>query len=904
MLYGLTKFKTELDRMFEKINENPNAELEFRLGTYLSGRFQSGSDRALALLSKLETDLVIFKRTRYTSIMFPDGVRMRDGEAQKKTQIYRVDLDYAPIAMRMSLAEETSVARPAPDAIPTSTREIERWSAILPKFSGVELSVSEINNTVWEIELEFKTHPRNIDDAFHPLQYVLGILLADRPNMVPQSVIPEITEMYCSDWKDAPQAGFVRRIGYRPLNFIKTDMKRVKTSKYAVSNKLDGAKYTMICHSGSVFAVSEVDAIWLGSSEKCVEKMYFDGEWDPVEHVLHIFDYITRSDQGLEDRLTIARGVVKSLAVKSVVMKHVLVSGKTAVDTRSIISWMKKKYGNKWTDRNDGIIFTPIDVPYLAGKDRALRTLKYKLPDKISVDVRLRNLKISDEEKIYSAFAMGTHGETEVRQLRVTLNTDDAYFNVPMDGVIAEIGLRDGAFYIMRIRSDKTQPNFITVVLETINDMRNPIQLDALVRGLRLNGVTGGATNDVLSTVTDDQRTRAAKYIKQDRESFWPVYKTILQFAEANGLKLSNPECLTTRDVAPTIIKLYTSTALKSANDLANKLFEQCSDIVFMKTVIPYEEFDISVLNRNVVKFLNYPRVKHIRTDRLFSSCALKIKEFDLETMDPEIELIEVYHKLYMPFPEYWEDARTIEEKLAELTRTRFEHVVGAGHDERNEFTRVVRKAIHDGMEFNDLGVLVGHWGYYELFPKSDPHNEKVQIISDIDPDAMREKLEMMLRDVTPMKLTYKTEELYIPYDPHVRRTTFYFSFKGSRVPLVDVFNSTTYEMIPYVTFGGKRIRVGNPFVLSRFFLIDRWILMVLQHGGFVLPDVAQKKSKVLIDKVLKLRTKSDMAFGDEYDGVYKDFAIERRRLLRQEEKFRPYKPLEYLNQHGVLRVI
>ena len=69
-------------------------------------------------------------------------------------------------------------------------------------------------------------------------------------------------------------------------------------------------------------------------------------------------------------------------------------------------------------------------------------------------------------------------------------------------------------------------------------------------------------------------------------------------------------------------------------------------------------------------------------------------------------------------------------------------------------------------------------------------------------------------------------------------------------------------------------------------------------------PALAVDKRALIIAAVQVLRGAEMRALcgGDDYVGVYKDLAIERRRMLKAEEKFRPYKPLEYFEQHGKLR--
>ena len=910
MLYGLDKYDKLIKNVLDMCDENPTAELEFRLGVSRGGRFESTYHGALALKTDFETQNYIFKHQRYTNVIFNDGFRMRDGKTQKKTPLVALDLPYAPIAIRLSLANEVDVSNPPADAIPTITRDIERWSTVLREFNTVELSLSIVNGKDWEVELEFLEHPKNANQLIQPIEFILKRILPSRVNVLDTDEIQRITAKYNSTWSQFPQTGFLRKISNKPLNFTHEDVDLVRSRRYFVSHKLDGEKYTMITTDTGIYAISEVDAMWIADSTK--SKLFtpfsFDCEWDPADLKLYVFDFQTADpDLKYDKRRAFCKTVCAQLKCDSVLLKTAeSCSGATIVQcVKKTVKWMQKTYGEAaWQDRNDGIIFTPNDEPYILSgpKDRERRTLKYKFPDKISVDVRLRLRNTSAGEKAFACYAAGPHNkEIEVRSIHLRLFKDQPHYETADDGMIAEIALQNGVFWIMRFRPDKTEPNFISVVLDTLRDMRNPLPLDKLISGL---SVKGGSADQLIPSVTSDQLEKARKYIQEDRSFFNPIYHRILEFAKSRKLKLSNPDCLAEPGKIPNVITLYSSNALRDSNDLSNVLFDH-SPIIFLKTVIPYEEFDVSILNRHVVKFLAYPKVKHIKTDQIFQSIPVKINNTTLDNIDPKIELIEIYHQLYMPFPEKWDMALKLEDEIFRQVSKVTEGGAKRGIQERNEFTRKVRTALYDAMEYNDLGaILIGHWGYYELFPDSDPHNEKIQFITDLEPSTIQEKVENILRDVTPLKLNHKTEETHIPHDPHLRRTTYYFEFKGARIPLFDTFNSSTYEMVAWIGIGDKKIRVGNPYVLSRFFLIDRWILNVLHKGGLIPEDVYRNKSIALVDKVSELRGKKELTGGTDYIGVYKNFVIERRKLLKQEEKFRPYRPLEYKARFGSLRAM
>jgi hypothetical protein len=928
MLFNIGRYKSKISEVLQQKRTNPTAELEWRLGIIDDGRFTSRVAGVDGLRAHYK-----FTHSSYTVMLYENGVRVRDGKAEQKKRVATLDLDYRPVAARLALSTEEPGVMPQPDEIPTGTREIERWTCSVGKGDkSPQLMLSHVDGR-WEVEIEFREEPRDAADATAPLEEVLKILLPDRPNMLSADDIREVARGYNEMWHDMAPAGFLRRVGYKPLNFVESDCKLLLEGAYAVSNKLDGTKYVLMCaDDNKVYIVNDTDAMYLGESAAATKftTMYFDGEWDPHDSTFQIFDFQTRDDIGLEAREKISAGAVRQLALKHVMCKGMEIPKKNGhadpkwagQATVRVIAAMRKRYGADWAERNDGIIYTPAFESYLAGRERPRRTLKWKFPDKISIDLRLQ-LVSDDDTQIYETLAQDRQGETKLRDVHVEVARDDPLRDDAHDGVIAEVGLDQGRFYIMRLRPDKTAANFITVVTETLKDMRKPFTLAQLLAALgapKLKTI-GGAfslggsseSKELIHAPGEELLAEARKYVEGDRREFEKVYRAVLEFATTNKLRLSNPECLLEAKI-PSAINLYARDGLRTANDLANKLYEH-TPIIFMKTNIPYMEFEISALNRLTARVYSYPRVRHVRTEQLFRSIPLRLdvggKEngvISVETLHEEIELIEIYHRLYMPFPERWDAARSLEVALWQQKKSGGARSGPAPDREKTEFAKRVREALYESLEFNDLGVLVGPWGYHELARASKaanlPSYDKVQLLSRLAPDALKERVENILRDVTPVRLEYKTEEVFIPHDMHLRRTIYYFDWKGKRTALFDSFNSLDYELVPVVMGRGKKLRVGNPYVLQRFFLIDLWMLGVLAAGGYLTPEIARQKSTVLMDRVRSLRAEEYIAMcgGDEYEGTYKDLAIERRRVLKQEEKFRPYKPLEYFEHFGKLR--
>jgi hypothetical protein len=891
-MYGVDRYADEFKKIIKLCGDNPSAELEYRFKN-------PDAHRLFECLTTTKWTV-----TKYTSMTFEADIRIQDGTKHRKHRIHTMDLPIMPNPVRLSLAQETPT-----DAATSGTPFIREITRHTYKHFKYDIMVSRVNDAHWEVEAEFTSPPKTQAELVQPLEEVLRMLYPDHISFMLHLDAERVVQEYNREWEPNAMDGLIRRVGYKPLNFTPEDIALVHDAKYAVSNKLDGTKYNLISHDNNVFIVNNVDAQWICQGEFAG---VYDAEWACGK--LNVFDWQTKCSEDYHMRFLKCQAVVAAIANEHICTKHVVFepSDDTDKKIRAIVAWMAKTYAPDYTVANDGIIFTPVEVPYLAARERPSRTLKYKFPDKISVDLRLRLVSATAVEKIFDCYAQDVRGETLIREARVTVEAADPWYDRLNDGDIAEIVLMDGVFGVSRVRADKLTPNFITVVQETLKDMYEPLELEQLYLK------KGGSQALSITPVTDELIESAAPYIEQDRAAFNKFYECIFAFAQANKLKLSNPECFIGKHSS--VINLYSSQGLATANNLSNELFA-LSQIVFMKTVMPHVEFEISVLNRTVARVFNYPRpAKHIRTDGLFESELHDGQEF----IDPEIELIEIYHRLYMPFPNKWDATLNLEERLSELVEKRHHiregHVTddipdiivplevegGRDHNRNHQQTPVhaMRRALFAALEFNTVGMLIGHWAYHELQPKTpEPIGEKVQLLTEFEPDAVREKVENILREFS-CHVEVKTNELYIPHDMLIRRTTYTVHEGDKKTPLLDTFNSLDYEMVPYVYGATRKVKVANPFAIARFLLIDRWTLSFLKHGNYITPEVFSKKARAILEKVGVLRALKDHVFLTDYDGVYKDLVIERRRLLKLEDKFRPYKPLDSFKMYGKLKQI
>jgi hypothetical protein len=284
--------------------------------------------------------------------------------------------------------------------------------------------------------------------------------------------------------------------------------------------------------------------------------------------------------------------------------------------------------------------------------------------------------------------------------------------------------------------------------------------------------------------------------------------------------------------------------------------------------------------------------------ERLFVPKEITIDTYKFKIFDTIVELINIYHTLYKPFSDSWKKYQEIEQKIFPIARASVKEVkevhakVKGGDRDTNEYVN---------LEFVDLGILIGAWAIKDLYG-TDPKNEKLQLIADITPGCMEDKINGVLRGEYEHKVTYHTDQVLIPNDIWLKRTTFYIYMDNEKIPVMDCFNSTTYEIVPFI-LSPRKVKVGNDFVLCRFLFIDIWTLRFLNLLGHIPDDSMINKIYANLNTVNMLRDKKNK-YGVDYDGVYKDLVVERRKALKEEEKYRPYIPYLYIQNFNKLRIL
>lgn len=452
--------------------------------------------------------------------------------------------------------------------------------------------------------------------------------------------------------------------------------------------------------------------------------------------------------------------------------------------------------------------------------------------------------------------------------------------------------------------------------------------------------------------------TNALKCIEKDRKQLSVIYETIESFIKDNSFIISQPEFLYEDkfNLAELgTVTIFCENIFRHSNKLINKISEALeaheeklpesekqnplsinasARWLTLKTAVAHEEINIFYDGRLIVVFKAISKYKSIDIFKMLMPVKSKTGFFtksELLLLPPELELMDIYHKLYSPDKaEEWEDLLKSEFHLFENLMQRTKIIIGGQADcTRNIITNIetIKKLIVLDFIRNQPTVLIGDWAiklaeFGETGKAFTDTYEKVQLIIDCPIEEFNELLENFLKTLSPYKPTFREEKLHIISDGRLKKYTFYISgvcsVSGQKFerPFLDVFNSGTYELIPYRLSSEfvkkeldeypKDIKVGSPYVLCRFFLLDIWILRVIKNLGLITPAILETKIVKLFNlmKTIKKSNILSLSFQhNNYLGKYQSLFIYQKNKL-SEAKFPPYAPYYWKKANGSYRDI
>lgn len=392
----------------------------------------------------------------------------------------------------------------------------------------------------------------------------------------------------------------------------------------------------------------------------------------------------------------------------------------------------------------------------------------------------------------------------------------------------------------------------------------------------------------------------AAAYIDKYNETLAPVFTTIKKF-------ISSKKLIYTLDDA---FVIYSETAEQSSRALTLEIMDVLKELklsvnwLVMRCAIYKEEYGIYYDQRPLATIFNVEKYKGVN---LF-----EIMVPDDNYLPAEIELMSVYHRLYDPsLTEMWEYDLQKEGQLFDSLISRVDEGKVAGGQsgackaslfaEMNALKIVILTWVNglhdDGIDailIGEMAIKLISLGLHGI--KITDVHDKIQLIGPLEP--LEQSLTAYISSVSPFKLSKRTQSLHLFDDRRTTRTTFYVVSPCSdglfEKPFLDVFNSTEFELIPWVSSARflekknenfpKSIKIGNLWVLSRFLLIDLWVLRIIKRLKLIEATIYDRKLSETMVSLKKIRNPNfnliTRAFNLNYSGIFISEKAHKKELM------------------------
>lgn len=328
---------------------------------------------------------------------------------------------------------------------------------------------------VYEVEIEYLRALKDASDKpdlktfFDPIKLVMYVIKGEKEMVSTQEytkAIQTYNSLFSKESRFDPTKLYKRALP-QPINLKRQMISRM--SGYAVTNKLNGSRMVGVVSGTDLFAinmVSNVVKIATGIAPG-FDRTIFDAEY--FKGTLYVFDILFDKSvdvrgSNLDVRLYHASKVVQLIDNPKLKMKMFRMSGNLDVDVKEMLDYNSTLP----EDDNDGLIFTPITIPYFNDG-----IYKWKPPSMLTIDFaasKIGNgrwtLQVKDKNDKLVTFSPAGFNGTIQSSLELT--------------GVGEYKWTGNTFELVRPRPDKDVPNFITTAQDVWDDIRNPITEEEL----------------------------------------------------------------------------------------------------------------------------------------------------------------------------------------------------------------------------------------------------------------------------------------------------------------------------------------------------------------------------------------------------------------------------------------
>jgi hypothetical protein len=398
-----------------RFQNNPDSELEIRLGRYMGNVFNNdlGSTVFNNVLSSFDqmVDSRVYSRSviQYQISMFDDGTReLKEGgkiKTEEKKSLKKVDMRQA--GMRIALSEEIQKPRRSPTSkarllyVVNRTRttfqfmyEGQEWFKIDMSRDTVLTNNMKKRLPLYQMEVEFMRQEDTDTTSLYvkkasELAYNIRNLMTDQWNAIGS---------FNSFFQKKRDTFNVFKPERMPKALQTADA--IFLQHHVIFPKLDGVMYYMVITNQEIFIINDtsIKTLYKGSSSESnpVKQSILFGEWLPNQE-FNAFDCLF--DRGVDVRNQPLSNRLQSLDqiashIKAPFFK--LLERFFSPDVKERIQEAWKFTEGKYANRNDGMIFRDINLPFQND-----HLLKWKPREHVTVDLLLKTM-IKNESGVVS----------------------------------------------------------------------------------------------------------------------------------------------------------------------------------------------------------------------------------------------------------------------------------------------------------------------------------------------------------------------------------------------------------------------------------------------------------------------------------------------------------------------
>lgn len=383
--------------------------------------------------------------------------------------------------------------------------------------------------------------------------------------------------------------------------------------------------------------------------------------------------------------------------------------------------------------------------------------------------------------------------------------------------------------------------------------------------------------NTLLNTNFFNEELKLAKktIIKDDRKKYYPIFDDVKSFLKTEedvifssvsklcNFYLDKKETTKEQLYMETQLIIYSPHSRKITTLITNQIHKKYGKFVQMRSNIPNQEYEVIYDLRPLIKIYHIHRYKKVEIIKLFNTINInKLLYFPIE-----VELMDIYHKLYLPnFYEEWENLEK-EKKIMHniIQQNKVQRPIKQLLKNKNVNTCQKSRTLSiDQIKLlmlqyfnNENFVLVGEWAQYTMVNKNltsitnflgqtDEKTKKkntfplaqLQIISENSIEIDYKNIVLYLSKFIKYGIYFKKRKLYIPKNNRIYKYTLYIKFPimktlGVDKPFLDIYNCGSYEVIPYMKYSCKiqesiNLKIGCQYIYIYILLVEMWVIKLL----------------------------------------------------------------------------